>query len=147
MASKLVLTRSGQTQNRRQNYKVIIDRTEAGLIKNDTSEEYELSPGTHTIQCKINWMSSQEKTFDIKEGANTYLKVSNSLKFYLPLYILLLAGLLFPLYFRFAKLPIPDYAQTFRTVAIFPFIIYYLVYLTILRKSFLVIFDDNSNPF
>jgi hypothetical protein len=147
MASKLVLTRAGQMQNRRQLYKIFIDGAEAGAIKNDTSEEFELTPGSHTIQCKVNWMSSNQQSFTIKEGANTYLRVSNGMKFFLPLYILLLAGLLFPLFFRIAKLPLPSSVETIRIAAIIPAVIYYLVYVTFLRKNYLHIGEDSSNPF
>ena len=147
MASKLVLTRAGQWQNRRQLYKVFIDGTEAGKIKNDTSEEFELTAGPHTIECKVNWMSSNQQSFTTKEGTNTYLKVSNGMKFFLPLYILLLAGLLFPLFFQVAKLSLPPNTEKIRLIAIIPIVIYYLVYVTILRKKYLDIQEDSSNPF
>ena len=47
--------------NRRQRYKVLIDGVEAGQIKNDDTEEYTLPAGSHTLQCRINWMSTLSK--------------------------------------------------------------------------------------
>ncbi len=88
MSSKVILTRKGEFINRRQRFRVFINGKEAGLIKNDDTEEYELEPGMHTVQCKLNWLSSLVHTVDLKEGANTYLKVSNGMKYYFPLYII-----------------------------------------------------------
>ena len=147
MTSKLILTRKGQWLNRRQNYKVIIDGKEAGSIKNDDSQEFELEPGIHSINCKINWMSSGEKTFEIANGKNTYLAVNSAMKFYMPLYILLLVGLFTPILLRFAKMPVPQMVNTLQPYLIIPCIVYVLLYFTFLRKKYLLIEEDSSNPF
>ncbi len=133
--------------NRRQQYKVLVDGVEAGQIKNDDTQEFILEQGTHILQCKLNWMSSEAKTFTVNEGANTYLSVSSGLTFIAPLYILMLIGVLFPFFLRMAKSPVPDYVSTLKIVFIFPAILYYILYLTILRKKYLVVGEDKSNPF
>lgn len=147
MASKLILTRKGEWINRRQRFKVFINDKEVGLIKNNDTQEYELEPGTYTVQCKINWTSSPVYTFEIKQGINAFLTVSNGMKLILPLYIMMLAGVLIPFYFKFAKLPVPEILNTIKIVLIVPAIIYILLYITIFKKKYLDLGEDKSNPF
>ncbi len=147
MASKLILTRKGEWFNRRQIYKVLINDQQAGVIKNDSTEEYELAPGSYTVQCKHNWTSSPIVSITIKSGEKSYLQVSNGMKYIVPLYILMLVGLFFPLYFKFQKIPMPDAVPIIKIILIFPALIYILLYLSILRKRYLNLGEDKSNPF
>ncbi len=147
MASKLILTRKGEWINRRQRFKVFINGKESGLIKNDDTQEYELEPGTYTIQCKLNWTSSPEYIIEIKQGINAFLTVSNGMKLILPLYIMMLAGVLIPFYFKFAKLPVPEILNIIKIVLIVPAIIYIFLYMTIFKKKYLYLGEDKSNPF
>lgn len=147
MEGKLILTRKGSAVNRRQRYKILIDGAEAGEIKNDGTEELILAAGTHTLQCKMNWMSSEVKTIVIKEGANTYLRVGNAMKFIVPLYFMMLAGVLLPFFFHLLKMPVPAYMNNLKIILIFPALIYYIFYITFYRKKYLEISEDNNNPF
>jgi hypothetical protein len=147
MAGKLILTRKGSVVNRRQRFKVLIDGVEAGQIKNDDTEEFTVEPGEHTLQCKLSWMTSPVETFTVNEGTNTYRSVSSGLTFIVPLYFIMLAGVLLPFYFRFAKLPEPDYVDILKIVLILPAILYYIFYISFFRKKYLVIGEDRSNPF
>jgi hypothetical protein len=150
MAAKLILTRKGGffTPNRRHRYKVFIDGTEVGQIKHDDTEEYILPPGTHTLQCRINWMSSPVETVELSEGVNTYRSVSSGMKFIGPLYIIFFAGAFLPFFFRqVAKVPIPDYARTLQFILVLPALIYLILYASVFRKKYLLIGEDKSNPF
>lgn len=147
MASKLILTRKGEWINRRQRFKVFINNKEAGLIKNGDTQEYELEPGTHTLQCKINWTSSPVHTVEIKQGINTFLSVSNGMKYIVPLYIMMLVGILLPFFFRFANLPASETINTIKIILIVPAIIYIFLYITVFRKKYLSLGEDKSNPF
>lgn len=118
-----------------------------GTIDNEKTQEYELEPGIHSLQCKYNWMSSPEKTFEISEEKNTYLQVSNGMKYFLPLYIILFIGILFPLFFKFSKLVLPKSTPVIKAILIFPALIYMITYLTIFRKKYLTISEDQHNPF
>lgn len=126
---------------------MLVDGVEIGQIKNDETEEYSVEPGTHTIQCKVNWMSSEVTSFTFKEGAKTFLKVRSGLRFIGPLYVLMLIGVLFPFYFHITKSPMPAYIESLKPTLIFPAIIYYILYVTFLRKHYLVIEKDASTPF
>lgn len=147
MAAKLILTRSREMVNRRQLYKVLINGKEAGAIKNDSNEEYSLEPGNYVVQCKLNWMRSNEHTFELADGKNTYLKVHSGLKYIVPLYIMMFVGVFFPFYFQYSHQPMPAAASIVKMVLIFPAIFYYLYYITINRKNYLVVERDKSNPF
>lgn len=147
MASKIILTRKGEFINRRQRFRVFINGKEAGLIKNDDTEEYELEPGTYTVQCKFNWMSSPVHTVDVKEGVNTYLKVLNGMKYYLPLYIMMLLGLFLPFFLRIGRGPVPDWINTFKIFLIVPALLYVILYMSVFKNKYLSLIEDKSNPF
>lgn len=147
MASKIILTRKGEFINRRQRFKVFINDKEAGLIKNEDTEEYELQPGTYKVQCKLNWMSSPVYTIDVKEGTNTYLRVSNGMKYYLPLYIIMLIGLFFPFFLKIGKVPVPDFVNTLKIILIVPALLYVVLYMSVFKKKYLSLTEDKSNPF
>lgn len=148
MAAKLVLTRKASFTNRRYPYIVLINGVVVGKIKNDDTEEYTLPPGKHLIQCKVSWMSSLETTVELKENTNTYLRVNSGMKFIIPLYILLFIGALLPYLFRqILKVPIPPYVHLLEIILMAPALIYYISYISIFRKKYLVITEDKSNPF
>ncbi|MGI8637067.1 MAG: hypothetical protein ACR2KZ_16865, partial [Segetibacter sp.] len=133
MSAKLILSRKSSILNRRQRYKVIVDGVEEGQIKNDDTEEFTLEPGQHTLQCKLNWMSSEVETVTLQEGVNVYRSVSNGLRFIVPLYFLMLAGVFLPFSFRFAKTPVPDYIETLKIIFLFPAITYSILCFTVFR--------------
>jgi hypothetical protein len=147
MAAKLILTRKGSMVNRRQRFKVLIDGVEAGQIKNDDTEEFTLSPGQHTLQCKISWMSSAVETVDLKDGVNTYLNVKDAMKFIVPLYFMLIAGILIPFFFSLNKSHVPASINILKLILILPAVIYIGLYMTVFRKKYLLIGEDKSNPF
>lgn len=147
MASKLILTRRGDWVNRRQLFKVFINEKQVGLIKKGDTQEYELEPGNYAVQCKLNWWTSPVHIVDIKEGTNTYLITGNGMKFIMPLYFMMLAGILIPFYFKFARLPMPEAVNTIKIILIVPALIYILVYMTFLRKKYLYLTADKTNPF
>jgi hypothetical protein len=147
MASKLILTRKAEWINRRQRFKVFINDKEAGLIKNDDTQEYELEPGTYTVQCKLNWTSSLVYALKIKQGTNAFLTVSNGMKYIVPLYIMMLVGVLIPFFLRLAKLPMSETINIIKIILIVPAIVYILLYATVFRKKYLYLGEDKSNPF
>lgn len=147
MASKLILTRKAEWFNRSQTYKVFINQNQVGSIKNGDTQEFELEPGVHNVQCKHNWMSSPVTTVIIQNNVNSYLQVSNGMKYIVPLYIILLAGILFPLFFKLSGTPLPEATSVIKMIMIFPGLIYIILYLSVLRKKYLNLGEDGSNPF
>lgn len=133
--------------NRRQPFKVLIDGVETGAVKSDDSQEFLLEPGEHVLQVKVSWMSSAEIPINLQEGKNTYLKVRSGMKYYTALYFIMIAGLLFPIAIRLLKIPVTPAFDFVRIVLIFPAILYWLYYITINRKNYVVVEEDKSNPF
>lgn len=128
-------------------FKVFTDGVQVGSIKNDSSQEYELTPGTHEVQCKLNWMSSPVYMVEVREGANSYVSVSNGMKYYLPLYVMLLIGLFLPFFLKIGRVPIPDFINVLKIVLIVPALIYVVLYMTAFKKKYISITEDKSNPF
>jgi hypothetical protein len=147
MAGKIIVSRKGEFANRRRNYRLFIDGKEVGSIKSDSSEEFEVEAGTHTVQCKINWCYSPDFKVDVLEGKNSYIRVASGMKFYPPLLILMFIGVFFPVYFKLAKLTLPDWTNTVKIILVVPALVYLLYYLTLNRKRYLLISDDKNNPF
>src|SRR4051812_47199772 len=116
MPGKLVLSRKSEFINRGKSFKIFIDEKEAGSIKNDGSEEFPLAAGIYNIQAKHNWMSSPVHTVNIKDGKSTFLKVGNGMRWYVPLYILMLVGLFGPILLKFSKMGVPNWMPVFRIV-------------------------------
>jgi hypothetical protein len=147
MAGKIVVSRKRERINRRRSYKIIIDGKEVGAVKNESAEEFEVEVGIHHVQSKIDWCSSPSVEVDVKEGKNSYIIVKSGMKYYLPLLILALVGVLFPMYFKLAQLPRPEWTNIVKVVLIGAAMLYVLYYLTINRKRYLLIEDDTNNPF
>lgn len=55
-------------------YKVFIDGAEVESIKSGETKSINLPEGLHTLQLKIDWCSSREVSFSIKENSVTYAK-------------------------------------------------------------------------
>src|SRR4029078_4372237 len=89
--TKIILTRPAEWMNRIRSYKVFINGQQVGVIKSGATEEYLVEPGTNSVECKISWCSSRTLPVTIQPGETAYLKVSNGMKLYYFI-VLLLAG-------------------------------------------------------
>ena len=104
--------------------------------------------GVHRIQSKLGFFYSQECSANVGADQIAYLKTKSALRFYWPLYILLLAGVLLNLLNKNNA----DKAGIFRVnpaewICISPFILYFLYYLTVGRKKYLMLEEDKDNIF
>lgn len=147
MATTIVVSRPSAWFNRKQAYKIYFNGKEVGSVKNDSSEAFEVEPGAYTVKSQLHWMSSPEYNVTVAEGEKVYIKVSNGMKLILPFYILMLIGLFLPLYFNFAKLPMPEYVGIAKLVLILPALVYIVLYTSVLRKKYMLITADTSSPF
>ena len=146
MATRIVLNRKREMQYRARGFKVIIDGEELGkMITSGSSEEYELTPGMHTIQCKINWCTSPELTLRVNEGETKFLKVKSALKYYLPLYVIALLAIVGGL--LLTKTQLPDHFYQYQLILLLPFLLYNIYYVSIGRNKYLVLEEDKENIF
>jgi hypothetical protein len=55
-------------------YKVMVDGTEVGTIKQGTTEAFTVVPGSHEVQLKLDWALSPPLTVDVPAGGTTELR-------------------------------------------------------------------------
>ncbi len=142
----IILERKSQFLNRLKNYRVIINGTEQGRIGNGKTEEYEVPAGENTITCKVNWCSSNDYIVNVQPGKKAFLKVGSGIKYFWPVYIVLLITIIA----RFFMRTDTELRQKFNLISIFvliPVVCYFLYYITISRRAYLKIEDDVDNIF
>ncbi len=144
MATKIIINRKGEFINRGRPCKVIIDGKESEPITTGNSGEYIVDPGVHTVQCKMRWFMSPELTVTINEGETKFLKAQSAMKLYGVLYIILLVGLFSPM---IPALKNNDIVLWGRVVVTVIFLLYVIYYLTLGRKSSMILQPDTDNIF
>lgn len=147
MPAKIVISRDNHFAYRRKLLKVMIDDVEAGVIPADGSQEFEVTAGLHTIRCTSGLGQSNVYELTVQQEKIAYVKASVSMKLYFAFYLLLIAGLLFPLVFRILKTTQGDWIEFARIVMIAPFILYNLYYYIFNRKGIFRIEADDKNMF
>ena len=145
--TKLIIRRPSEWQNRARVYKVLIDEVEAGNLKNNSSEEFITSAGIHRIQCRISWYSSPVFQVDLKPGQVEYILVKNGMKYYWPLFLLLMAGIGINLFYIGHEDEKPLWATLLQLLLILPALVYMLYYLTVGRNRYIVLEEDKENIF
>ena len=59
-------------------YKIFLDGTEIGVIRQGESKQFPLQQGKHTLQLKIDWCTSKLVTFDLTDKPITFECGSNN---------------------------------------------------------------------
>ncbi len=90
--TKIIISRSSEWMNRLRTYKVFINGKQAGTVKNGVSEEFAVEPGVNSVQCKVDWYSSQPFNVDVKEGETNYLRVKSGIKYYWLFMVAIIVG-------------------------------------------------------
>ncbi|MBS1919519.1 MAG: hypothetical protein JST17_04620 [Bacteroidetes bacterium] len=144
--TKIIIRRSSEWMNRLRNFKVIINGTEAGSLKNGATEEFSVEPGSNSIQCKVDWYSSKPFTIEVKEGETLYLRVGSGMKLYWPFFIAIIVGVFLVFHYK-GKPERPEWLTPVTIVLLAPGVLYSLYYTTIGRKNYLVVQKDTKNVF
>ncbi|HEX4851654.1 MAG TPA: hypothetical protein VFV08_12640 [Puia sp.] len=145
--TKIILTRRAEWLNRVRQYRVFIDDAEVGSIRNGSSEEYIVSPGSHTIQCRISWYSSPVFSVLVEQERIEYLLVKSGMRYYWYTIFLLVAGMIVNLsYFR-NMMQRPVWVLAIKLCLVLPALLYILYYLTVGRREYLRIEIDKENVF
>lgn len=145
--TKIILNRKGEWVNRARVFKVYIDGTEVGRIRNGSAEEFTVSPGEHVVECKVDWCSSQTFTVQLQQDEKAYLKVQNGMKYYLLLFIPLVGSLLMNILWRQSGTVKPGWMFPLQLLLIVPALCYIGYYLTLGRKHYLLLEADKHNVF
>jgi hypothetical protein len=68
------LERSTAYTDKLRAYKVTVDGTEVGTIKQGTTESFPVAPGSHDVQLKLDWAYSPILTVDVPPGGTVRLQ-------------------------------------------------------------------------
>ena len=145
--NKIIVSRPNQWLNRTRIVKVFIDDVEAGSVKNGSSEEFAIGSGQHIVQCKMDWQSSPVMIVNLNQHEIEYLIVKNAMKYYWPLFLLMLIGVGINLFYLRYQTQRPLGASLLQLALILPALIYLLYYITIGRKKYLILEADQENIF
>ena len=129
--------------NRMRPYQVWIDGEKKTTLANGQAVELLVAPGSHTITLKINWCSSNTVTV-VATASPTYLKVESGLRYYYYLVALLVASFGLSFYYRLMHLPKPTWLNPLSWILVAPAFLYLFYYLTLGRKKYLVLTEDDG---
>ena len=147
MPAKIIVSRKSEFMNRTRGFKVLIDGEVVGKISNGKTEEYHVVAGSHTIECKIDWCSSEVYQVQAKEDDTIYLRVKSGMKYFLPLYIIFLLWLVSGIFIRNKSEILGDAHPWIQGVVLGIPLLYMLYYFTLGKKKYLVIDKDKTNVF
>ena len=76
----LRISRCSEYANRLRVIKLFLDNKEVGTISNGETKDFEISEGTHVLQAKIDWCSSNILIFPISEEATKAVDLTSFAK-------------------------------------------------------------------
>lgn len=151
MPAKIIIQRKKEMLNKLRPVKVFIDGVEVGNITKADAGDYTVEPGTHTVQCNIIRYKSFEKEVVLKEGETKFLKVKMGMKYFAVIYFLLVLTLLSDLLLnQLMEKPRPDWFDSLRwakVIAVSLVALYFIYYMTLGRKKYIIVEDDKDNIF
>jgi|SRR5882757_2638422 len=74
------ITRISEYANRIRNIKLFVDGKEIDVIANGQTKDLTISGGTHTLQAKIDWCTSNKVTFTVGENESKTFTLSSFAK-------------------------------------------------------------------
>ena len=75
MEATLRITRTSQYANKLRAYSIFLDGARVGKIKDGETVTYPLSPGSHTVQARIDWCRTKPVEITVKPGQDIPLEV------------------------------------------------------------------------
>lgn len=142
MSAKIIVQRKKEFLNKMRPVHVTIDGEEKISLKNGEAQEYEVAPGAHKVQCRLNFYRSKEMTVVVNENSRQLLNVRMGMRYFGVTYLIVFLAIISHLLFRFAKIPLPEWWPWAKLAIIVPVVIYYLYYLTVGRKNYLLLEED-----
>ncbi|MGX1025062.1 hypothetical protein [Psychroflexus sp. MBR-150] len=129
---KLVIKRAKEWANGARNYRLYLNDKKIGKIGNGETEVIEIEPGSHKLQAKIDWCSSENINFEIEDNETYEVKLSSFMysNWLFPMVLLITA-----LYYAFDE----ELGLTYQFYffAILPFGLYFLYFITFGRNRYL----------
>jgi len=131
--TKIYIHRSSEWANAARNMSIYIDDKKVGSVQNGMAADFDVEPGTHTLEARIDWCSSQKVEFTLAEGEHQKFELSSFKMFNWMTPVAILAAIIyFVAEYFFQK------EYTFLFVFIVPIFMYFLYHLTFGRKHYLL---------
>ena len=73
--SKLIITRTSEWNNRAREFGIYIDNEKIGTISNGETQEFDIEPGKHKINGKIDWCKSPIMEFEIVSNESKEIEI------------------------------------------------------------------------
>lgn len=74
--AKLIVQRTSEWNNRMRNIGIYLDGEKIGVIGNGQTKEFEVAPGEHNLETKIDWCGSEILTFELSDTETKEIEVS-----------------------------------------------------------------------
>ena len=74
--ANLIIKRTSEWNNRMRNIGIYLDGEKIGVIGNGEIKEFEIEPGEHTLNSKIDWCGSEPLTFNLTENEIKRIELS-----------------------------------------------------------------------
>jgi hypothetical protein len=129
------ITRTKEFNNYLRDFQVFIDGQKVGTIANGETKEFEVSPGSHTINAKIEWCNSPEISFDTNETKSFMVGGFIHGNWLMPL------GFLLILLHYVLQITV-DFRYTF--YILLPLFLYFAYFLTLGRQNYLTLKTADS---
>jgi len=73
--TKLILTRTSEWNNKTRKFGIYLNNQKIGLIEDGEKIEFEIEPGVHKINGKIDWCKSAKIEFEINENETKEIEI------------------------------------------------------------------------
>lgn len=145
--AKIVINPKPSFQQRLRRFSVYINGTKAGEVVKGSPEEFVVPAGIHSIQCKMNWYSSNSYEVSLNENDVKLLQVQSNMPYFWLFYTLFIGSLLAPMAMKWLGVEKPASFETIRAVLLVVVVLYFLFFTFIKRKTYLRVSEDSNNIF
>ncbi len=145
--AKIVINPKPSFQQRLRRFSVYIDGTKAGDVLRGNPEEYTVAAGVHTVQCKMNWYSSNTYELNVNENDVKFLQVESNMPYFWFVYILFIGSLVSSLVLQWLNIEKPQNFELVRAVILVIVALYFLFFSLVKRKTYLKLTEDTKNIF
>ena len=133
--------------NRLRPYKVLVDGVQIGKIANGKMEEFDVSFMNQAIERKVDWCFSNKYLIEGKEGDTICLRVKTGMTGFWIIYPLLIIFFIIPFVFHNFRETTGENIIWIRLVCLGIPMLYFIYYLTIGRRKYLLPEKDSTHVF
>jgi hypothetical protein len=145
--AKIIINPKPSFQQRLRRFSVFIDGTKAGEVLKGNPEEFVVAAGVHTVQCKMNWYSSNTYEISVNESDVKFLQVQSNMPYFWFVYVIFIGSLVSTMFMRWADIEKPANFDLIRAIILVIVALYFLFFSLVKRKTYLKISEDTRNIF